>query len=305
MLALLLAVLDKIGATPAIIALTLYALLPIVRNTLAGLESVSPEVLEAAKGIGMTPRQQLGLVELPLALPIIVAGIRTAAVVGVGIATLSAFIGAGGLGQFINRGLALANTDLILLGAIPAALLALLVDFSLGGAAWGLQPVRQKHKGTWKARLRPVALCLPLLLVGLGLATSFGGLLAMNPIVTACLIPVGVALVGVTRIMSVMSVGMAPVGAAVFVALAIGISECENLERRVRRGPLNRTPDFPYHPHVTVAHHLSDDLLDRAFKELSEYEAEFPVWGFSLYEHGLDGVWRPQRDFAFGAGLPG
>jgi 2'-5' RNA ligase len=94
-----------------------------------------------------------------------------------------------------------------------------------------------------------------------------------------------------------------PVSPVVFVSLAIGISECENLERRVRRGPLERTLDFPYHPHVTVAHHLPDDLLDRAFKELSEYEAEFPVWGFSLYEHGLDGIWRPQRDFAFGAGL--
>lgn len=96
-----------------------------------------------------------------------------------------------------------------------------------------------------------------------------------------------------------------PVSPVVFVALAIGISECENLEGRVRRGPLDRTPDFPYHPHVTVAHHLPDDLLDRAFKELAEYEAEFPVWGFSLYEHGADGMWRPERDFAFGAGLAG
>lgn len=96
-----------------------------------------------------------------------------------------------------------------------------------------------------------------------------------------------------------------PVSPVVFVALAAGISECEHLERRVRRGPLDRTPSFPYHPHVTVAHHLADDLLDRAFKELSGYEAEFPVWGFSLYEHGQDGVWRPQRDFSFGAGLPG
>jgi 2'-5' RNA ligase len=94
-----------------------------------------------------------------------------------------------------------------------------------------------------------------------------------------------------------------PVSPVVFVSLAVGISECENLERRIRRGPLDRTPSFPYHPHVTVAHHLSDGLLDRAFKELSEYQAEFPVWGFSLYEHGVDGVWRPQRDFAFGAGL--
>ena len=96
-----------------------------------------------------------------------------------------------------------------------------------------------------------------------------------------------------------------PVSPVVFVALAIGISECEDLEGRVRRGPLDRTPDFPYHPHVTVAHHLPDDLLDRAFKELAEYEVEFPVWGFSLYEHGADGMWRPERDFAFGAGLAG
>jgi osmoprotectant transport system permease protein len=175
MLALLLALLQEIGVLPAIIALTLYALLPIVRNTLAGLESVPAEVIEAARGIGMTPLQQLWLVEVPLALPVIVAGIRTAAVVGVGIATLSAFIGAGGLGQFINRGLALANTDLILLGAIPAALLALLVDFTLGAAAWGLRPVRQKDKGTWRARLRPIALGLPLLLAGLGLVVSLGG----------------------------------------------------------------------------------------------------------------------------------
>jgi osmoprotectant transport system permease protein len=175
MLALLLALLQEIGVLPAIIALTLYALLPIVRNTLAGLESVPPEVIEAAKGIGMTPRQQLWMVEIPLALPVMVAGIRTAAVVGVGIATLSAFIGAGGLGQFINRGLALANTELILLGAIPAALLALLVDFTLGAAAWGIRPVRQRHKGGWRGRLKPVALALPLLLLGLGITASLGG----------------------------------------------------------------------------------------------------------------------------------
>lgn len=92
-----------------------------------------------------------------------------------------------------------------------------------------------------------------------------------------------------------------PVSPVVFVALAVGIGDCERLERAVRRGPLDREPAFPYHPHVTVAHHLADDLLDRAFKELAGYEAKFPVWGFSLYEHGVDGVWRPRRDFLFGA----
>lgn len=95
-----------------------------------------------------------------------------------------------------------------------------------------------------------------------------------------------------------------PISPVVFVALATGISECENLERRVRRGPLRHTPGFPYHPHVTVAHHLSDDLLDRAFEKLSEYQAEFPVRRFSLYEHGLDGIWRPRRDFSFEREVP-
>ncbi len=171
MLAILLVLLEKIGAVPAVIALTLYALLPIVRNTLTGLEGVGVEVKEAALGIGMTPRQQLVLVEIPLALPVIVAGIRTAAVVGVGIATLSAFIGAGGLGQFINRGLALSNPQLIMLGAVPAAMLALIVDFTLGAAEWGTRPTKQAEKGTLKARLKPVALASPLLLVALGAAS--------------------------------------------------------------------------------------------------------------------------------------
>ena len=121
-----------IGIKPAIVALTLYALLPIIRNTYTGLTNISGEIIEAATGLGFTKKQQLWLVELPLALPIIFAGIRTAAVIGVGIATLSSFIGAGGLGDFINRGLAMNNTNLILLGAGAAAVLALTIDFFLG-----------------------------------------------------------------------------------------------------------------------------------------------------------------------------
>ena len=121
-----------IGALPAVVALTLYALLPIVRNTYTGLAGISPDIIEAAHGVGFTDRQRLWMVELPLALPVIVAGIRTATVIGVGIATLSAFIGAGGLGDFIIRGLALNNTRLILLGAAPAAALALLLDYLIG-----------------------------------------------------------------------------------------------------------------------------------------------------------------------------
>jgi osmoprotectant transport system permease protein len=174
MLVFLLALLNKIGVLPALIALTLYALLPIARNTLTGLEEVSTEVMEAAQGIGMKEYQQLIMVKIPLAAPVIVAGIRTAAVVGVGIATLSAFIGAGGLGQFINRGLALANTKLILLGAVPAALLALLVDFSIGAFEWGLRPKRKRDKkGSVRRVMRPLALMLPVALVLIGSVTYF------------------------------------------------------------------------------------------------------------------------------------
>jgi len=162
MLAILLALTGKIGALPAIIALALYALLPIVRNTLTGIQGVSSDVLEAARGIGMTNHQQLWKVKIPLALPVIVAGIRTAAVAGVGIATLSAFIGAGGLGQFINRGLALSNNNLVLLGAVPAALLALVVDFSIGAMGWSLESRRHRHlPQRLRAVLRTLAFLLP------------------------------------------------------------------------------------------------------------------------------------------------
>ena len=96
-----------------------------------------------------------------------------------------------------------------------------------------------------------------------------------------------------------------PDSPVVFMVLAAGIGHCERLERRVRCGPLHRELHFPYHPHVTVAHDLPDCTLDRAFKELADYDACFSVWGFSLYEHGPDGVWRPQRDFPFEVAVPG
>jgi 2'-5' RNA ligase len=96
-----------------------------------------------------------------------------------------------------------------------------------------------------------------------------------------------------------------PVSPVVFVPLAQGISQCEQLELAVRSGPLTREVQFPYHPHVTVAHDVPEPLLDRAFDDLASYDAQFRVWGFSLFEKGRDGVWRPQRDFPFGAPLPG
>lgn len=124
--------LGGIGATAAITALVLYALLPVIRNTYSGIAAVDPAVKEAGRGMGMTDRQLLILVEMPLASGVIFAGLRIAMVVSIGVATIAAAIGAGGLGEFIFRGLATVNNTLILAGAVPAALLAILVDLVLG-----------------------------------------------------------------------------------------------------------------------------------------------------------------------------
>ena len=121
-----------IGAWTAITALVVYALLPIVRNTYAGIAGIDPAVREAGRGMGMTDGELLRLVELPLAAGVILAGVRIATVVSVGIATIAAAIGAGGLGVYIFRGVATVDNTLILAGAIPAALLALLADALLG-----------------------------------------------------------------------------------------------------------------------------------------------------------------------------
>jgi osmoprotectant transport system permease protein len=129
-----------IGVVPALVALFLYSLYPIVRNTFSGVRDASPDAVAAATALGMTPAQVLRHVRLPLAAPTIMAGIRTAAVINVGTATLAAFIGAGGLGDPIVSGLALADTWMILSGAIPAALLALAVDGLLVGCERLLRP---------------------------------------------------------------------------------------------------------------------------------------------------------------------
>lgn len=126
----------------AIVALTLYALLPIIRNTVAGIAGVDPAIREAARGIGMTDRQILFQVELPLSLSTVLAGVRVATVLTIGIATIAAAVGAGGLGEFIFRGLAMVNDQLILAGAIPAAVLALAADSILGVLERRLRPAR-------------------------------------------------------------------------------------------------------------------------------------------------------------------
>jgi osmoprotectant transport system permease protein len=153
-----------IGVRTAIVALVLYSLLPILRNTVTGIQQVDAAVLEAATGMGMTSGQRLRLVELPLALPVILAGVRVAVVVSVGTATIAAAIGAGGLGTYVFRGLATVDTRLILAGAIPAALLALTADALLGAVQ------KSSHPGRAAA------------LLGLGVAAAVAlALLARSP----------------------------------------------------------------------------------------------------------------------------
>ena len=124
----------------AILALTLYALLPIIRNTFTGIRGVDPAVVETGRGMGLTESQLLFQVELPLAASVILSGIRVAVVISVGLATIAAAIGAGGLGEFIFRGLAMVDNRVILAGAIPAAILALLADVGVGWLERRLKP---------------------------------------------------------------------------------------------------------------------------------------------------------------------
>jgi osmoprotectant transport system permease protein len=129
-----------IGVVPAMVALFLYSLYPILRNSYSGVRDAGPAAVAGATASGMTPAQVLRYVRLPLAAPVIMAGVRTAAVINVGTATLAAFIGAGGLGDPIVAGLALSDTRMILSGAIPAALLALVVDGMLAGVERVVRP---------------------------------------------------------------------------------------------------------------------------------------------------------------------
>jgi len=132
-----------VGARAALVVLILYGILPIVRTTIAGLRGIDPSIREAGVAMGMTPRELLQQVELPLALPSIVAGVRVAAVVGVGSATIAAAIGAGGLGEYIYRGLSMVDTTVILAGAVPAAALALFVD---GALLWLEKQLSARHR---------------------------------------------------------------------------------------------------------------------------------------------------------------
>jgi osmoprotectant transport system permease protein len=161
-----------VGPRVAIAALILYALLPIVRGTVAGLTSVDPAVVAAGNAMGMTRRQLLTMVELPLALPSIVAGIRVATVIGVGTATVAAAVGAGGLGEYIFRGLAMVDSTTILAGAIPAALLALVADGALTWIERQLRPTARRRRGPALAAAAGVLALLLMVIVGRVIASG-------------------------------------------------------------------------------------------------------------------------------------
>ena len=158
---LLIAFQGRIGKAPALTALVLYALLPIVKNTVLALRSIDPATREAALAMGMTARQRLGLVELPLAVPILLGGVRVATVASVGMATIAAAIGARGLGSYIFRGVSLSDPRLILMGSVPAAVLALACDSALGELERGLDPTRPRRS---RPRLFASAFAIALLL---------------------------------------------------------------------------------------------------------------------------------------------
>lgn len=143
-----------IGTTPAVTMVILYSLLPIIKNTYTGIENINPQMIEAARGLGMTKLQVLTKVQIPLALPVIMAGVRISAVTAVGLMTIAAFIGAGGLGYLVFSGIRTVNNAQILAGAIPACLLALLVDYLAGLVENLVTPISlQKKKDTTKEKL--------------------------------------------------------------------------------------------------------------------------------------------------------
>jgi len=162
----------QIGKPPALAALVVYSLLPIIKNTILGLKGVDRGVAEAAVGMGMTPWQRLTLVELPLAVPVLLGGVRVAAVASVGMATIAAAIGAKGLGSYIYAGIQVSDPRLILLGSVPAALLALACDGALGELERRLDPTRRRAPG-WRDFAAVLATAG---LVALGLAGAWGGL---------------------------------------------------------------------------------------------------------------------------------
>lgn len=172
-----------IGSKPAIVMVVLYSMLPLIKNTYTGIININPDMLEAAKGLGMTSRQTLRLIKIPLAMPVIMAGIRMASVTAVGLMTIAAFVGAGGLGYLVFSGIQTVDNNLILFGAIPAAILALVIDLITGKIedatmpngikkADGTMKVKRNSNNKNQKRNAIIALILAILLIGGSLISS-------------------------------------------------------------------------------------------------------------------------------------
>lgn len=172
-----------IGSAPAITMVVLYSMLPIIKNTYTGITNINPDMLEAAKGLGMTSGQTLKLIKIPLAMPVMMAGIRMAAVTAVGLMTIAAFVGAGGLGYLVFSGIQTVDNNLILFGAIPAAVLALVIDWITGKIEEATMPngikksdgtMKVKKKGSSKNNKRNtiIASALAVIVIGGAVGTS-------------------------------------------------------------------------------------------------------------------------------------
>ncbi|MFL6556787.1 MAG: ABC transporter permease, partial [Bacillus sp. (in: firmicutes)] len=174
-----------IGSTPAIIMVVLYSLLPIVKNTYTGLTNIDGDILEAARGIGLTKSQTMRKVQLPLAFPMIMAGIRISAVTAVGLMTISAFIGAGGLGYLVFSGVQTVDNYMILAGAIPACILALLIDFIVGKLESSLSYTSKQRsaKKTGKTTKKIMISLACILLIIAGTFTAYSKVNAKDKIV--------------------------------------------------------------------------------------------------------------------------
>lgn len=130
-----------VGAVPAMVAVLLYSLLPIIRNTYSAINNIDPALREAAKGMGMRPLQRLRMVEIPLAVPVIMAGVRIAVVMNIGVMTIATYIGAGGLGDFISNGIAQTDSQQLITGALAVSIMAVVADYSLAALQKYLTPV--------------------------------------------------------------------------------------------------------------------------------------------------------------------
>ena len=257
-----------LGARVAIVVLIVYALLPIVRTTAAGLSSVDRALVEAGTALGMTPSQLLRQVELPLALPSIVAGIRVATVIAVGTATIAAAVGAGGLGEYIFRGLAMVDATVILAGAVPAALLALAIDGSL---TWVERGVRRSLTAGRRRPGRTLATAGAAVVVVAGIAAAAAALLIRND-------EAGVVRIGSKNFTEQILLGEI-VAQVIESSTSLRVERRLNLggtficDRALRAGDIDAYVEYSGTAHAAIFHQPSDSDPGRVLERVRELYA--------------------------------